>query len=329
MKPNFICSNISGNLTLSLTSDDGLLPSPTNPISIDFCSANVNTSLLETVSVTNEVSIVIPIGARLGVPNSNQPFKIWVVLFNDSGVVRLGVINAATGGQGIGNAIASFYPLKAKGIASTVLLDVNSDLTAVFYTADTNLVDKSYTVLGYFIYAGGLAPPGDWNITPSHVKQYDSDVTLPGQIEHTHVYERIGDPFTGTDTIQLYTTPLFSMGNTFIDNTITPKLPACVIRVRVGGEFTLSGEGIVVVALFRDTFFLGAIAETVKATLDLTFVTLERAFHYPGGPSTTITMKAGASTPLTTYFNSNTNPLFGGASVGAVNSYMIIEEVAM
>ena len=316
-----------GALDVIMVDQDGAQPSASNPIPIDFRSPTETGGGIERASLISPSIITIPNGATLGVPKPNQPFKIWVVEFNADGAVIPGVINCANGGGGFGTSTATFYPLKGRGIASSVQIGVASDAESVFYTAGAAVLNAPYTVIGYFVYAGGLASIGDWASAPTHVQGFEPGVALPGQVDFTHVYERNGTAASGAGAISLTGTPLVTDGAMFMDNPVTPKVPACLIRCRLSAEFNVSvNNEAVSMALFRDSAFLGAVGTHVRVN-GIHLLTMERAFHYPGGNSIVLSMRAGATTPgVVTNFNSLSGaPLYGGAAA----SYMLVDEVAM
>jgi hypothetical protein len=101
---------------------------------------------------------------------ANDAFKVYLVLFDDAGTIRLGAINPMLSGTLSSSPIASSTAEGGAGAA---------DSARVFYTG-TAVTSKAYVILGYADYPSGLATAGTWNVSPTTIQLSGGDVAGPG-----------------------------------------------------------------------------------------------------------------------------------------------------
>ena len=91
-----LAASIAGNaLTIAVKDASGSDPSSTSPVAIDFRNVTLATGTPSTLSVTAATSLVISSGSTHGVVGT-EPFRLWIVGFNDGGTFRLGTKNGGS-----------------------------------------------------------------------------------------------------------------------------------------------------------------------------------------------------------------------------------------
>lgn len=176
-----LSSSVASNaLTINVLGAFGATaPSPTNPVIIPVRDVTLANGDLTLVTVISPLSIIIPSGATLGAANATA-FRIWIVMFNDAGTPRLGVINCVSG---IGTGV-SIYPLggASAGPVSAVQITSGSLSSGVIYAPFT-VTSKCFAILGYLEYnSSGLAAAGTYTIVPTKLQSFGPNVPLPGQV---------------------------------------------------------------------------------------------------------------------------------------------------
>jgi len=313
----------SSILTVAIKTWAGTDPSATDPVYVAFRSATAATGSLTVRKITAATSISINDTATLGTVNSTA-FRIWAVLFDDGGTLRMGVINCRTSGNNI-------YPLGAFPVASSTLESDSADSAHVFYTDTAGVTSKAYAVLGYATWESGLATAGTWSSGPTRVQLYGLGIPLPGHM----IQEQLdidGASNNGTTTIPFDSSipQQTGEGNEFMSVAITPTSAANVLDrecVAYIGSNSASMPGIG--ALFDDStenaVTVGSIlAGTAVSTGMATPVVLRHRRVAAGTSSTTCKFKAGTSLAATTYFNNNN----GTATLGGVySSRLSVKEI--
>ena len=159
----------SGNAeTWSIKTLAGGDPSASDAISIGFMDPATGTFTLQTL--TAPLSLTVPSGATLGA-TSTVPFRVWLVLFNDAGTLRLGAINCYTGTGIVG--------LEDNGSASSTAISSSANSAGVFYTG-TAVTSKPYRILGRLDYT--LTAAGTWVTAPTTIHLFSQGSKLPGML---------------------------------------------------------------------------------------------------------------------------------------------------
>lgn len=165
----------AGALTISLRDAAGSTPSATSPVIARFrnnaASGNSTTSIL---SVTSALSLVVSSGSTLGTSNATA-FRLWVVLFNDAGTPRLGVINCAGAGAVVSLDERLLMSSTAEGGAGA------ADNAFTIYTG-TAVSSGSFVIVGSIEWnASGVATAGTWTTTNlSYVQAFGPGMKKPG-----------------------------------------------------------------------------------------------------------------------------------------------------
>jgi hypothetical protein len=176
---SIVASVASNILTVALKDGTGAAdPSPASPIYLPIRDPTAANGDLIFMTIAAATSIVAPVGATFGAANS-QPFRLWLVGFNDAGTFRLGLINCLTIGPP-----TSIYPLRAfsnQGGTST-LIGAGSTAAQTFYTAGAGVAGKAFQILGYLEWLSGLATAGTYSAGPSRIQLFGPGVATPGEM---------------------------------------------------------------------------------------------------------------------------------------------------
>lgn len=163
-------------LTINVVGNNAGNPSPTNPVFIPFRDATAGNGDPVWRAVTAALSInTNSAGASLGSVN-NTAFRLWVVAFDDSGTVRLALINCSTATQ--------LFPLTEGQVQSTTNISGAATSAGVFYTpSGINLVARPFRILGYIEYSStGLATAGTYTRVPDFMQLFGCGIKKPGDL---------------------------------------------------------------------------------------------------------------------------------------------------
>jgi hypothetical protein len=174
-----------GALTVTLKALSGDDPSPENPIYISFREADGSYS---TISLTATISLTVPSGATLGQGSVgiSDRFRLWVIAFNDSGTVRLGIVNTH----------AAAILDETKPARAPLALDVDADSARMIFSTAIISVAKYFRIIGFMDWSSGLGTPGTWNVLPDITTLYGIGSLRPGDV----VQSSISNIATAVDT---------------------------------------------------------------------------------------------------------------------------------
>jgi len=317
-------------LTIALKDRDGSDPAAASPASAAFRNVTVATGDFNAQNVIAANSLVVSSSSTLGT-RDGIPFRLWIVLFNDGGTLRLGVINCLTtvAGAGSGSDVTAVYPLSAWGIASSTAEGGAgaADSAQVFYTGST-VTSKAFVVLGYATWESGLATAGTWSAGPTRVQLFGAGVPLPGQTVQVQRTQTGAFPGVGSSTIPLDDTiPQNTEGDQYMTQAITPNSAANVLSISHVGNYAYSvAVSPFITALFQDSVAnaLAAVSGSVGGANWAITVPLRHVMLAATTISTTMKIRAGGASAGTTTFN-------GAAGVrqlgGALASILAIEEL--
>jgi hypothetical protein len=253
-----LVASVSANaLTIALKDRAGADPSANSPSLIPFRNVTVSTGDYSVLTLTGASSIVISSGSTLGAP-SGTPFRLWLVLFNDGGTLRPGLINCLSG--------TNIFPLGQSPIAGSTAEGGAgaADSAQVFYTG-TAVAAKAYVVLGYLEWQTGLTVAGTWDTGPTVVQLFGSNVPLPGSVLQT-ANSVTGAVATGTTVLPFDDTiPQNTEGDQYMSQAITPRAAANVLRTQ--SAIAACGHSVAVVksmALFKDSVANALAACTIQ-----------------------------------------------------------------
>lgn len=209
---SFAISVASNALTIALKNTAGTDPSAAAPVVLTYRSPTVTTSTPVQRKVTAANSITVPNGGTLGTSNT-KPFRIWIVMFDDAGTQRLGVILASSSGN--------MADLKGWPIASSALVSGSATAALTFYTAGAGVSAKSFVVLGWASWESGLVTAGAWSGGPSRVHVQTEGSALPGEVIQSKQASNTGQSDTTNTTYTATATAV----------TITPTSAANAIAI--------------------------------------------------------------------------------------------------
>lgn len=230
-------SAAGGALTIALKDSAGNDPSSGSPVVGNFRNATPATGSWTQLSVTSALSLLVSSGSTLGVTSSTA-FKLWVVLFNDGGTPRLGVINCANA--------TNIFPLNEGAVASSTAEGGAgaADSAGVFYTG-TAVAAKAYLIVGYVEWSSSGLTAGTWTTTNKLYEQsFGPGIKKPGDdVQHVIATTTTG---VSSHTSSSYTSALSA--------SITPTSAANRVRVAASGTQRSSpNANPVFVTLFRGT----------------------------------------------------------------------------
>jgi len=321
-----ITSSVAANaLTIALKTAAGADATATDKILLPFRSATAATGSIEWVEVTVATSLVISSGSSMGTSN-NAPFNIWVVAFNDGGVIRLGaVLTIAT--SLVSDPILRLSPFGTA--SSTAEGGAGAADTARIYYTGTAVTSKAFCVLGFLHWGSGLGTAGTWASDATVKQTYGPGVPLPGDmIQHSQTYD--GGVATGTTTIPSDNTiPQNTEGDQYMSLAFTPLLSSSRIVVKHRGHYastaTVSGIG---VAMFQDSTVnasTSTVAPRNASAGAIAVANLETApFSASNTTSRTYKIRAGADAAGTTTFNGKAGAGFYG---GLYSSLEVFEQM--
>lgn len=309
-------SNASNAVTFAIKTLAGTDPSATDPVVLAFRNATATTGNYVYRTITAALSLTLSSGSTLGA-TSGEAFRVWLVIFDDGGTLRLGAVNCRSGTNifSLGRAIASST---AEGGAG------GADSAQVFYTG-TAVTSKPYLIIGFATYGSGLASAGSWNVSPGTLQLFGHGIPMPGTTVQ-EVYTQSSDVATGTtQTPYDDTIPQITEGDQYMSLAITLQSAANILDIEHRGQYSTSAGSTLTVALHQD-----ATAGALAAVSDI--VDNSRAYNIAikhrmvGGTvsATTMRIRAGAGTASTTTFNG----LAGARKYGGVaSSHLQIREL--
>lgn len=318
-----LAATVAGNaLTIALKTAGGADPSAMDPVLHSFRSPTAGTGTTTLLAATAAQSLVIPSTATMGASNGT-PFRLWIVQFNDAGILRLGAVNCLTGSVAAG---WSIYPLRDEVIASSTAVGTGSDSAHVIYTG-TAVTSKAVRVLGWLEWSAGLTTAGTWDAVPTKIQMYAAGQSLPGhpvQVQENST----GAVATGTTSIPVDDTiPQITEGDQYLSQAITPSSIANVLLVEMQMHLTNSAGVVSLIAgLFQDagaSALAGAI-DTSATAGGVAQLSIAHRMRAGTTSATTFKGRGGASAVGTTTFNGS-----GGARLigGTLNSFMRVTEV--
>lgn len=317
----YITASVASNiLTVAIKeATGGSDPSSTSPVKCLFRNATATSGSKVLRSITSATSMTVSNGSHLGQSTTNFPFRVWVVLFDDGGTLRLGVICNA------GN--CNVYPIRSDQLASSTAEGGAGGATSsgTFYTG-TAVTSKPFVILGYLEYENGLASAGAWASAPTKIQNMNSGVSLPGTIVQSRRTVD-GAVATGTATIPNDDTiPQNTEGNQYLSQPITPTSKANILNINAALELSNSaGPHRMVAALFQDSTAnaLTAAHESMSASSPLRLA-INYSMYAQTTISTTFKVRGGFGTAGTTTFNG----ISGGREYGGVsNSFIQVDEI--
>lgn len=310
-----LVASVTGNaLTVALKGVDGNDPSASNPVYVPFRNATAATGTPSYLAITSALSLVISNGSTMGF-TSAVAGRLWIVIFNDGGTARLGLVNCRSGVN-----IMSLRP----GIASSTAEGGagGADSAQVIYTG-TAVTSKAMTVLGYL--EATEATAGTWATTPSLIKLWQPGDPLPGDVVQIRRNDT-GAVATGTTAIPNDDTiPQSGEGDQYMSQAITPTSATNVLNVKALATLANSANTLLQTALFQDAT-ANALATTrmhPDGTNSMQAVATDYSLLAATTSATTFKIRGGSVSGTTTFNGSGGARKYGGV----INSFMEVREV--
>jgi len=256
--------------------------------------------------------------------------RIWIVLFDDAGTLRLGAINCLTtaAGAGSGRDVTAIYPLRDDLLVSSTAEGGAgaADSAQVFYTG-TAVTTKALRILGYMEWSSGLTTAGTWAIVPTKIQLLGPGISLPGQVVQT-VRNDTGAVATGTtQVVDDDTIPQITEGDQYMSQAIIPTATPNVLEVCSLVHLTSSlGARMLISCLFQD-----AVANALKVVSHMEAtanywkeMAVDHRMLSQTASSTTFKIRCGLNFTGTTTFNGQSGNRFFG---GTMNSFLQVTEI--
>ena len=303
-----IVSSVAANaLTVALKTKAGSDLSSTNPIIFKFRNNTAATGDYSVLSLTAATSLVVSSGSTLGTA-SGIAHRLYVVVFNDAGTLRLGIYNPynTTGPTLIGLSDGIAYSSTAEGGAGA------ADSAQVIYTG-TAVTSKYLKVIGYI--ESTQATAGTWASTPSKI-----NILRPGDYKTGDIIQKqltvTGAVATGTTTIPNDDSiPLITEGDQFMSQAITPTSAINLMDVFAQGVYTTNAAAHIVQSIFQDSSAnLGCTDHVCTASGNT--INLVTKYMGPAGTTSATTFKVragGNGGPTTTFNGAGGARTYGGA----------------
>jgi hypothetical protein len=314
----YFTASVNANvLTIAVKTMAGADPSTADPVYADFRNATQTSGAPTIRALTAALSLTVSAGSTLGFANAVNG-RIWVVLFDDAGTLRLGVMNAY-GGNTAG-AFGVVYPLYPSLVTTSTAEGGAgaADSAGVIYTG-VAVTSKAFIVLGHLTWETALATAGNWSAAPDVIHQQRLGDLLPGDLVQRQA-SFDGAVNTGTTTTPLDDTiPQNTEGTQFMTAAITPKSKANVLDIEHDANYAASVAAQVIVALHQDAVANALSAKAAKITAggDDAVIGIRHRMLAAQVTATTMKIRAGPSTAATVTFNgSAATRLFGGVNYG-------------
>jgi hypothetical protein len=311
-------SNNGTALTCAVKTLAGTDPTNADPVLAVFRNVTLTSANYVVRRITGALSFAFSAGSSGGF-NSGVPGRVYWVLFDDAGTVRLGAINCWNG--------TDIFQLGGNGIASSTAEGGAgaADNAHTFYTG-VAVANKPYTVIARSSWETALAAAGTWNANPDVTELIGPSSKLPGDMVQDRIVAT-GSVATGTTQIpQDDTIPQNTEGDQYMSVSITPRSKCHVLDLEAQFVGTCASAGNMALALFQDTTANAIIANTFFVSTSGAIISDRILHRMLAGISTATTFKArggpdGSGGTLT--FNGRTGGrIFGGV----MNSFMRVTE---
>lgn len=310
-----LAATVAANaLTLTLSAVDATALSATNAAHFTFRAETATTGTPTTVAATANLSLTISSGSTLGA-SSGVPHRLWVVVFNDAGTLRLGAIACATAGAIFALADDIRTSSTAEGGAG------GADSAGIIYTGAA-VTTKALRVIGYI--ESTQATAGTWVTAPSKIQLWQVGMKLPGDVVQR--IETTSSAYVSAAVIipADNTIPQNTEGTELLTATLSPTSGANFLSVVAKAWLVNNVAGRAIIALFRDTTASAIAAGLVTPSGDILPVEARTRVNAAATTSTTFKLRYGPEGASTIFVNGSTAAaLFGGTLV----SGLFVEEL--
>lgn len=247
-----VTSVISQALKIEIKTAAGNDPSPAAPLIVAFPTLSSSGASFSGRYITTPLSMTVA-GNSLGllVGQNQTPFRVWLILIDDDGTPRIGIVNCSQ--------INKFLPLDEwKPISSTIDTGtIGTGSTGVVYTNTVAVTNKPFRIIGFLTFNSGFgANSGIWQTTPDVIQMFGAGIPRPGQlVQSASTFDVSGG--TGAAIPFDNTIPQISEGQSIFSVPYAAQSPANWIEHDLliqGGVNYSAGSGLRLIgALFQDS----------------------------------------------------------------------------
>lgn len=313
----YLAVSVAANaLTIALKTAAAGDPSATDPIPVAFRSATANDGSFSTVAAAAATSLVISSTSTMGF-TSAEASRLWIVLFNDAGTLRLGAVNCRSGTNVMSLSEHQLLSSTAEGGAGA------ADSAQVIYTGSA-VTSKAFRILGYLEWASGLTTAGTWDAAPSIVRAFGPGVPPPATII-PGVYSPTGAVATGAGTLlQDDSKPQIGEGAQFMAAAYTRLAAANIMVTDAQLLIYASSADNVAAFLCQDSAADALAVSDMFGNAETITLGLHHEMLAGAAGSTTLKIRVGGRNAATKTFNGKGGSRNYG---GVANSYIRIQEI--
>jgi hypothetical protein len=236
-----IVASVAANaLTVAIKNKDGNDPTPGSPLFAATRTDPTTGASFEGRHITTGLSVSMSAGWTYSQSNG-VPFRLWLLLVDDSLMFRLALI-ACYAGSGF------IYPLVESDLISS-----NAVNPAVgIYHSDVAVSSRPFRIVGYLEWSSGLPTAGQWSIGPDIIQMFGYGIKKPSDVVQEQVTT---DPttFSTPNTIPYDDTiPQYSgtEGDLLQSSILTPRSTCNVIDNSYDLNVSGSAASTAILALF-------------------------------------------------------------------------------
>jgi hypothetical protein len=313
-----IVASVGSNaLTVAIKSFAGNDPGASDPDKIftSFPNATLSTGAYQVRQISGALSLVISSGSTMDIGNG-VPFRIWLLLFDDGGTLRLGLIRCTDVNR------YAVYPINGTRMSATSEGGAGgADSSGVVY-ANATISSKPFRIIGYLEWSSGLATAGTWNVAPDIIRMHGVGDKKPGDVVQETIVRNSNTILSNTTTIpDDNTIPQSSEGSSIsfwdVPMTATSLVNFIDYEARVSVSHH-TGNCHMLGALFRDSEAGAYVADSCKipAADDIGRLFLHQRFFPDDLSSHTYKIRVGGGAAGTW----TVNGVNGGSWLGSVLS---------
>jgi hypothetical protein len=274
-------SHASNAATFAIKTSSGGDPTPRNPVGIVFSDGTQ-------ASIVAPLSFTISSGSTLGT-TSAIPFRLWHILINDAGTIRLGTRNCSD--------VNGIYGFPSNGITSSTAEGGagTANSAGVTYTGVAT-TSKQFRIIGYSEYASGMATAGTWITSPSPIVLFVEGLPRPGDAIQSK-------QFSSTTTL---TNGTAAYSDSSLTVSVTPTAAMNLVQTSWSGNFQIdTANNGAFVSLRRGGSVLGVPTKIFSGAANLITVVSESWLDAPGSAGSVtyvVSSKLGSTAGAATCF---------------------------
>jgi hypothetical protein len=226
-------------VTVAVKTALGADPSPADPIFVVVRNANPLLGDYHILTIVAPVSITTNGALAQG---GNDPFRVWLAVFDNDGAPVLALNVAGT--------VNTIFVLPESGVANTT----PSGISGVFHTPGIALVQKPYRLVAFMDWNNGLGSAGAWTVGPNVIALAGPATKFPGEIVQCVAVKSVssGSFSPGTIIPADNTIPQSNEGSQAYFSTIKPTSPCNFLQIEAHLHVATS-SGNAIAALFKDS----------------------------------------------------------------------------